>query len=27
MIAEAAQSLIERLNEGLGYSQRAPAWP
>jgi len=25
MIAEAAQSLIERLNERLGYSQRAPA--
>jgi methylmalonyl-CoA mutase len=25
VIAEAAQSLIERLNERLGYSQRAPA--
>jgi methylmalonyl-CoA mutase len=25
IIAEAAQSLIERLNEQLGYSQRAPA--
>ncbi len=25
IIAEAAQSLIERLNERLGYSQRAPA--
>ena len=25
MIAEAAESLIERLNERLGYSQRAPA--
>ena len=25
MIAEAAASLIERLNEQLGYSQRAPA--
>ena len=24
MVAEAAQSLIERLNERLGYSQRAP---
>ena len=25
VIAEAAQDLIERLNERLGYSQRAPA--
>ena len=25
VIAEAAKSLIERLNERLGYSQRAPA--
>ena len=25
MIAEAAQSLIERLNERLGYSQRVPS--
>ena len=25
IIAEAAQSLIERLNEQLGYSQHAPA--
>ena len=25
MISDAAQSLIERLNERLGYSQRAPA--
>ena len=25
VIAEAAQDLIDRLNERLGYSQRAPA--
>jgi methylmalonyl-CoA mutase len=25
VIAEAAQSLMEQLNERLGYSQRAPA--
>jgi methylmalonyl-CoA mutase len=25
VIAEAAQSLVERLNERLGFSQRAPA--
>ena len=25
IIADAAQNLIERLNEQLGYSQRAPA--
>ena len=25
VIAEAAQDLLERLNERLGYSQRAPA--